>query len=419
MKAISLSTPGWLRAIVTAASSQVVIQGIGFVTGVLLIRMLSVQEYALYTIALASVASLSVLTDGGLGSAVLAQGGIHWRDRKKLGQVVVTSFQIRKGLSFAVLMVGLPLLLYLLLDHGLSVTRSAIVCAAVVLPFWANLTSNLLIAAPLLHQALGPLRHIQAAANGARLVATAVGIWLLPFAACALVVTGITQYYQNQAVRRLAEPFAELECEPDPGIRRQLWSQLRRTFPEAAYTAFSGQITIFLASVFGATESVASLGALGRVGIIVSLLSSTFGSVATPRFARLNLPRRMILVWFLRLQGALIASGLVFMLALAQYRDLLLEILGPSYAALGPEIVLIAASSALAMLAQQTYSLASVRGLVPPQLAIIAVNLAVQAGLMLILNVSTLDGLLWLGIWMFATQWLVNVGSFIWNNGRT
>jgi hypothetical protein len=107
------------------------------------------------------------------------------------------------------------------------------------------------------------------------------------------------------------------------------------------------------------------------------------------------------------------------MLVLAQYRDLLLEILGPSYAALGPEIVLIAASSALAMLAQQTYSLASVRSLVPPQLAIIAVNLAVQAGLMLILNVSTLDGLLWLGIWMFATQWLVNVASFIWNNGRT
>jgi hypothetical protein len=232
------------------------------------------------------------------------------------------------------------------------------------------------------------------------------------------VIAGLTQVWQNRAFARLAMPLADLELAPDSTIRQKLTDQLRRTFPEAAYTAFSGQITIFLASLFGATQSVASLGALGRIGIIVTLVGATFSSVATPRFARLQLPRARILAWFFKMQAALLVCAVGFVVAIVAGRSLLLAILGPNYANLELEVALMACASALALLAQQTYSLASVRRLVPPQLIVIPVNLAVQIGLILILRVDTLDGLLWLSIGMFAAQWLVNLTSFVWLNAR-
>jgi O-antigen/teichoic acid export membrane protein len=41
----------WLKLITVTGTAQVIVQAVGFLSGILVIRLLSVDEYALYTLA--------------------------------------------------------------------------------------------------------------------------------------------------------------------------------------------------------------------------------------------------------------------------------------------------------------------------------------------------------------------------------
>src|SRR6187551_3753536 len=84
-----------IKLISIVGSTEIILKGIGFVTGVMIVRMLPIQEYALYTLANTMLGTLVIFTDSGISNGVMALSGKVWKDPKKLGVVFATGLSLR------------------------------------------------------------------------------------------------------------------------------------------------------------------------------------------------------------------------------------------------------------------------------------------------------------------------------------
>src|SRR5690606_35641018 len=96
----------WGKLIAITGSSQILIQALGFISGILVIRVLPVHEYALYTLANTMLGTLTILADGGISTGTMALGGKVWNDRDKLGKVMATGMALRKKFAIGSLLVS-------------------------------------------------------------------------------------------------------------------------------------------------------------------------------------------------------------------------------------------------------------------------------------------------------------------------
>ncbi|MEA3186583.1 MAG: hypothetical protein QOD99_413, partial [Chthoniobacter sp.] len=132
----------------------------GFVTGMLIIRKMSQQEYAFYTIANTMQGTMYLLADLGISSAVLALGGRVWQDRTLLGEVIQTALRIRYWLATgSALLVG-PFLIWLLVRQGTSATYACLLFAIILVSFGIQMAVDILMIAPRLHAQIARLQRL-------------------------------------------------------------------------------------------------------------------------------------------------------------------------------------------------------------------------------------------------------------------
>src|ERR1700712_1501298 len=111
----------WVKLIAMTGIAQAVVQGLGLISGIFIIRLLPITEYAFYTLTNTTLGSLTVLADGGISVAVMSQGGKYWLDKEKLGVVVSTGLDLRKKFGIVSLLIAIPILFYLLRHHHASI----------------------------------------------------------------------------------------------------------------------------------------------------------------------------------------------------------------------------------------------------------------------------------------------------------
>ena len=63
----------WSKLISITASAQLIVQAVGFLSGILIIRLLPVQEYAYYTLANTMLGTMTILADGGISSVAFPE----------------------------------------------------------------------------------------------------------------------------------------------------------------------------------------------------------------------------------------------------------------------------------------------------------------------------------------------------------
>ena len=132
----------WSKLISITASAQFIVQAVGFLSGILIIRLLPVQEYAYYTIANTMLGTMSILSDGGISIGVMSQGGKVWQDRTKMGIVLATGLSLRRKFTIVSLFVSIPILFYLLLNNGASLLTASLISLALAPAFLSTLTSS-------------------------------------------------------------------------------------------------------------------------------------------------------------------------------------------------------------------------------------------------------------------------------------
>ena len=122
--------------------------------------------------------------------------------------------------------------------------------------------------------------------------------------------------------------------------RKKIVKFIGKQMPNSVYFAVQGQLGIWLISIFGNTENIAELGALTRLGIIFSLITSILNEIVLPSFSRCQVAKtlfkRYMQVLSLYCLFSLVLVALAFF-----FPSQFLWILGGKYSHLDKEVLLL------------------------------------------------------------------------------
>ena len=387
----------WIRLVSITGIAQVLVQGIGLISGILIIRLLPTGEYALYTLANTMLGTMTVLADGGIASGVMSEGGKVWNDRVKLGVVVKTGLELRKRFAVVSMLVSSPILLYLLIHHGASWLFSVLILASLLIAFRAALSDSLLEVAVKLNQDISRLQKNQVYTSVGRLIMITGSLFVFPWTFVALLGNGIPRILGNIRLQKICNEFADKTQHADPGVRKRILANVKQILPGSIYYCISGQITIWLISIFGTTSSIAQIGALGRLTMVLTVFSTLFSTLVIPRFAKIK-DTGLLLPRFLQIQFLLLAICVVIVGLVSFFPGVVLSVLGSKYQDLNVEMIMITIGSCISLVSGVTFSLSVSRGWALPSVLNIVGSLATQVVLIVALDLSKITNVLWFSI---------------------
>lgn len=405
----------WAKLIAVTGTAQIAVQALGFVSGILVIRMLPVHEYALYTVANTMLGTMTVLADGGIATSVMAQGSKVWQDESRLGAVLATGLALRKRFAFFSLLVAVPILIYLLRKHEASALMSVLLALSLIPAFFSSLSGKLLEIPPKLRQDIAPLQRYQVEANVGRLVLLGLTMFAFPFAAVAVVCAGASQVWNNWRIRPLAARFSAVRSLPDEDVRREMLGMVRSLMPSSIYYCISGQFTLWIISLFGSTEAVAQVGALARFSTALMLLQALATTILVPRFSRLRGGFHDNLRKFLGIEAGLILLAFSIVGICALTPGTLLQVLGEGYEELTLGLVLSVAAGCAQVVSVTTHQLLAGKGLVVPARLFIPMVACTQCLLVLLLRPTDVNSVLLLSLLTIVSVYLIRICYLAWH----
>lgn len=388
----------WGKLIFITGGTQIILQAIGFVSGILIIRLLPIQEYALYTLANTMLGTMVVLADGGISTGVMSQGAKVWQDKEKLGKVLATGLHLRRRFAIGSIVVTTPILIYLLLHNNASWLMTLLIAASLIPAFFATLSDTVLEVIPKLHQNILPLQKNQLLVGLGRLMLTVLTIFIFPWTFVVILASGIPRIYGNLKLRQIANGFVDEKQQTDPIIQAQILQVVRKILPGAIYFCVSGQITIWLISIFGNTTSVAQLGALGRLTMILTTIGVLINTLIVPRFARLEPRRKDLLKIISYTMGLLFFLCTIIIVIVNLFPTQILLILGNSYKDLNKAMLLSVLIGCINLAVGVFISFSHSRGWVINPFLIMIFNIVGTVFPLFFVDISTLIGVLILSL---------------------
>lgn len=397
----------WGKLLGVTGGAQLIIQATGFVCGIFILRVLSIEQYAFYTLANTMLGTMTVLADGGISTGVMAEGGKQWQDRRELGTILATGMHMRRQFAIGSLLVSVPILFYLLQDQGMVWWHSVLLIVCLTPTFLAALSGSLLQIVPKLHQDINELLKINVTINVVRLIVTIPLLLVFPYAALAVLASGVSQVGGNFQFRKLSLHKADWKTAASPEYRKKIMAVVKRILPGSIYYCISGQITVWLVALFSSTESVAQIGALARLMMVLTVVRLSIEMVIVPRYARLPAVKKVIILRFFQVLGLIALLGTAIVGAVYLLPDLFLWILGDKYSDLQHEVVIMTMGNCLMLISGVAHMMSSSRGIIPNPYLFIATTIVGQVLLLaFVVDYTTLSGVLWFAV--FSA--MVNIG---------
>jgi hypothetical protein len=399
----------WSKLVAITGSGQIIVQLSGLVSGIMIIRMLPTNQFAYYTIANTMLSTIMLLADGGITTGTLAFGGKVWDNKQKLGTVLSTAIRLRNRLAIGSIAVGIPIVIYLLLHNGASILMSVLVAASILPAIIAGLSDTLLEIPLKLHQNISALQKNQIFYNLTRLVFIAITLVLFPWVTIILLANGIPRYWANLRLKKLAGDYAEPHQPHDPAIQGQMFNIVKRSLPEIIYYCLSGQLTIWLISIYSNVKSIAEIGAISRISIMINLFAVMFTTLVIPRFAKLKSVRKDLIKNLLIIFLCALLLSLFITAASWLFADQILWLLGKKYSGLKVELVLNIVSTCLAMISGILFQVYSSRGWVMNPLLSISLNIAFLVIGVTITDFNSLKSVIVFNIFVGTLQLLMHL----------
>lgn len=397
-----------VKLISIVGSTEIILKGIGFISGILIVRMLPIQEYALYTLANTMLGTLVIFTDSGISNGVMALSGRVWQDPKKLGVVLATGLELRKKFALISLTISTPIIIYLLVKNNASYLSAVLILLSLIPAFYAALSDSLLEITPKLHQDISSLQKNHLIVGVGRLLLTVLTVFIFPWTFVIVLAAGLPQIYGNYKLRKINAKFVDVKQKADSAIRKEILRIVIRILPNIVFYALSGQIVIWILSVFGNSTDLASIGALGRFAVFMGFFTSILSTLFLPRFSRLEEHKKTLLKYFLYFQIILfLVSGFILLIVFL-FPTQMLWILGASYGSLSSELFLIMLSNCIGVVAAMTGNLLGSRGHFLNPILVIVLNLGTVVVSYFIWDLTTLRGILYYSVFYQCISLLVN-----------
>ncbi len=382
------------RVVGSFAFAQAAVQVIGFLSGILLVRHLEQREYAYFTIANTMQGTINVLADIGISIGLVSIGGRVWQDRHRFGQLIVTALHLRRRMGALAIAVVTPLLYFMLVKNGASVAYTVILIAVVLFGLVIQLSVGVLSVVPRLHSDIGRIQTIDLTGAIARFCVLLALMFVFLNAGIGVAVGAAAVLLQYFLLRMYVARVVDLHANENAEDRAAMQGFIRTQAANAIFFCLQGQITVFLISFFGhQANSVAEVGALGRLAMIFAVLSNLLTNVFAPAFARCQSPRR--LRWqYAGIVGAVAGFCLVVLGAAANFPHAFLYVLGSKYSHLEHELVLMVAGAVASVLTGTFWALNSSKAWVAGSWLYIPLTLATQVALIPFTDFTTVRGVL-------------------------
>jgi O-antigen/teichoic acid export membrane protein len=373
---------------------QAVVQIIGFLSGILLVRTLEQRDYAYFTIANTMQGTINLLADIGISVGLVSIGGRVWQDRHRFGQLINTALAVRKKLGVVAIVVVTPILCFLLVKNGASFSYTAILTVVVLAGLLLQLSLGVLGVVPRLRSDIARIQMIDLTGAVARLLVLVTLMYCFLNAGVAVAVAAATFLLQYIMLRKYVAGVIDLDAPENAEDRAAMLGFIRKLAANTVFYCLQGQITVFLISFFARrASSVAEVGALGRLAMIFAVLSNLLTNVFVPAFARCQSARK--LRWlYAAIIGVVGAFSLLVLCCAGIFPDQFLFVLGSKYAHLHRELLLMVGGAVLASLTGTFWALNASKAWVAGAWLYIPLTLATQVALIPYIDFSSVMGVL-------------------------
>ena len=343
------------------AVMQVLVQGVGAATGLLLIRALPKEEYAWFTLAASMLATLNLLADGGISTALTSIGGRVYQDPPVFSRLLADGRRLALRLGLLGCLLATPFFWYLYACLETPAVLAVWLIGLALLATVPAMTSTLLAVASRLHSRAGEVQLAEFFGAVVRLLFTLTLLGLGWMEARAVfAVTLLAAVVQAGLLKRYTRAFTS----PAPAVAGQgleIGSFIRALYGNHLFFCLQGQITTWIIGLLAGVQQLADLGALSRLAVLFAAMGAPFAHLVTPALARIQdktvLRRRFMLT--LGVAASLVAAVLLVAVWLPTP---FLWLIGEKYAHLGRELPLALASQGLALFSGICWGLIIVRG---------------------------------------------------------
>jgi O-antigen/teichoic acid export membrane protein len=321
-------------------------------TGLMFVNMLTIEEFALFTVC----TSLMLLHVAQADLGTLAAVGYFFREHSGWSsfskEILPAIARLRLKLF---LFAGIILLTFFIVSdaaRGVSFARTSMLLCLTFGAAWFTMMSSLQTMTLRVRGDVNTSVGIEAAGSFVRftLAVGLVGLGLMS-AGAALVTSLLSAIFAvligHLYVRELplAWPPPYNKSEECKVIRYML-----PLIPGSFYYALQPSILIWLSAIYGNTQQIAEVGAIGRIGQIIAAVGIGLNLFVLPHLASLRdqaaFKRSYVRIWFI-LWG--VAAAIFLVIAVSSGAILLL--LGPNYRGLDFEVMLVAGASLLSVAA--------------------------------------------------------------------
>jgi len=386
--------------------TQVGVQGIGAVTGLMLVRWMPKDEYAWLTICGSLLATIGLLADGGIATAITSMSGRVAGDKKALAEVADACLSVRNRLALLSLVLTLPPFFILFTRTEMSFGMAALVVGSAAVMLWPVTSSKFL---PVTLRIAGELKSTQ--------IMELSGVLLRCGLTAIVLVAGWRQVYPaflaTVASIGLHAWLARRGVTHVVGVatgtvtqKREVWGFVRALYANHLFFCVQGQIATWIVSFSSGVTEIADIGALSRLTIFFSIFGAMFHYMVLPNVASTHCPRLVRTKFIVSISGTLGAVLLVIAAAWLFPRPFL-WILGGSYSHLSLELPLAFAAQGLGVMNSVIWTFMQVRGWVRLSwlnipltlggyiLGVLMADLTSVAGVLIMSAVSLLPPLLW------------------------
>lgn len=391
---------------------QAMIQILGVVTGIYLVRQLSIDEYAFYTLANTILSTMLILSDGGLNSSILRRGGQVYKNKEDLSITIKSGLKLRKFFSIITVIVVVPILIGLLKYHNASNLFVILITLSVIITFYSTLTNSIYEIPLKLHQNIFSLQTNQLYVNFLRLILSVILIIIFPFAYIAILATGLPRILGNILLRLKNRKYILENVDSDAVILEDLKKDVKKILPTSIYYCVSGQIIIYIISIFGNTQNLANYGALTRVSSLLAIFTSIFSIIMIPKFAKMGSDKKLLRSRFIKNQIILFFICVFFTFLVYLFDDEILLVLGNNYQCLNKELLLIFIMSCIFFMSGISSSLMNSRSIIMSPTYFIGFSLLIQFLSLLFFDLKTIRGVVLYGICTSLIIYLMRIIYF-------
>ena len=382
----------WLKLISKHLASQSLVNVTNILIGLVLLRILSIEEFALYTLSVVFLQVAAAGSDMGLSQAVMTLGARIREEQESIGSLYSSACWHARKLFMVSALAVVGMFLFNLFGHTWSpanvVASLLLLLLIVATQISVNFRKSVL---NINHDARG-LFYIGMCEAGVRLLLLPVCV-LWPYASVALLISLIGVYTSRiVAFHHCNHKMVENQL-PRERHKQELKQFIGPLISVGIYNAIQGQVSVFLLGIYGYTTAIAQFGALGRLGQFISIPMLLNGFWVQPVFSRIisktEFVRKAALV-----SGTIVAFAVVIIISVIVVPHWWLVILGSNYQNLVHELPLAVITALFTLLGATFYTIVISRNVTKGQSWYIATGVLGQSMFLWIWGVhSTVDAL--------------------------